>query len=75
MPTSVMQRVLSAGVIVAGLTIASLAWAETKPPPTPAGQGAAPSRTPAKGKGWFVPDMDSDQSGMVRSKTSPKTAR
>jgi hypothetical protein len=68
-------RLAGAATLVAGLLLATLAWAETKPPTSPAGRNAPPpkgvkwegpdfdaakGRTPATGKGYSLPEKDDE---------------
>jgi hypothetical protein len=58
---------MAACAFMAGTT----ALAENKPagPSKPAGKGASSP----KDKGWYVPELDSDSSAMVKGKGAPKT--
>lgn len=54
MSTAKSRRLAGAAALVVGLLFASGAWAETKPPASPAGRNAAPP----KGVKWEGPDFD-----------------
>ncbi|MBM3620232.1 MAG: hypothetical protein FJX20_06045 [Alphaproteobacteria bacterium] len=64
-----MLTAITAVAILAGP--AALAENKASGPAKPIGKDAP---TPKAFK-WNVPDMDSDQSGMAKSKTAPKPAR
>lgn len=69
--------------LIAALLIATAAVAETRPSTPSKGKGSFSvpekddevllrGKTRPKGSSWYVPDMDSDQSGMARGKGQPK---
>ncbi len=75
------EGLVSAAALAAGLLLAAPAWAETKPPTTPGGRSAPPpkgvkwegpdydaakGRAPAKGKGYTLPEKDDEV--LLRSK-------